>query len=148
MLWLIEPIRKFQRKWFVLNRVPGAVFTTLPFLCNIWVDPISYSFYYWQALPVTCNVKLWLIEPIRKFQIKRSVVNRVPGAVFTTLRACYWQALPVKCNVESGLSHPFASFKENEVLWIWGQMYNFESCLYSMHCLDWSKIVGTSSLGT
>ncbi len=37
------PIHKLQRKWSVVNKVPGVVFTTLHFLCGIWMDPIQFQ---------------------------------------------------------------------------------------------------------
>jgi hypothetical protein len=35
---LSGPICKFQRKLSVVNAAPGTLFTTLHFLCNLWMD--------------------------------------------------------------------------------------------------------------
>ncbi len=83
-LQLIGLIRKLQRKCSAVNMVPGTVFTTL-LLCNSQNGPISQSVCHWHAIPTECYVTLQLIGLICKLQRKCSVVNMVPGTVFTTL---------------------------------------------------------------
>ncbi len=52
----------------------GAVFTTLHFLYNLQIGPISCSVCPWQASQALCNVILHHIGPISKW----SVVNTIP----------------------------------------------------------------------
>jgi hypothetical protein len=37
-LKLIRPVTK---KWSIVNTAPGPIFTTLYFLCNLWIGPLS-----------------------------------------------------------------------------------------------------------
>ncbi len=84
-----------------------------------------------QAFLAWCNVTLQLFGPICKLQRKWSVVNRRPGAIFTTfiLFATYKWAQKawvlnnnrlekLATNKHARFLGPFVSFGENEVLWI------------------------------
>ncbi len=106
----ILPIYKLQRKKFV-NTIPGVIFTTLYFLPNLWVGPISKSVCPWHVFPAWSNATLQHIVPICKLQRKK-FVNTIPGVVFTTLyflhnlrmvpmskSVCPWQVFPAWCNV-------------------------------------------------
>ncbi len=74
-------LHKLWRKWRVVNTTPGTVFTTLHFLHNLQMGPMS-----WRRL---CRVDrgqtLYFIGPSHKLQIKWRVVNTTPVTVFTTL---------------------------------------------------------------
>ncbi len=63
-LQLIVPIPNLQRKWSVVNMAPGAVFTTVCFIPNFKMGPISSS----QVFLDQSNVTLQLIVPIHKLQ--------------------------------------------------------------------------------
>ncbi len=57
----------------------GAVLTTLYFLWNLLMDPISLSVCPWQAFPANLNLTLQLIGSIRNLGRKLNV-NMAPGA--------------------------------------------------------------------
>ncbi len=69
----------------VVNTVPGSVFTALRFLCNLCTSTINYSVILHQARNTCWGHMLELFGPICKFGRKQSVMNMVPGTVFSTL---------------------------------------------------------------
>jgi hypothetical protein len=84
----------------------GDVLTTVLFLCNLQMDPISC-----QAFPALCNVTMGLLGPFASYK-KWIVVNSVTGSIFTTiiflrnlqmdpisLSICQLQAFQALCNV-------------------------------------------------
>jgi len=107
-LLLIGSNHKLQRKWTVVNVVPGCAFTTPHFLCFLWMGHTSLCVCPWQASPAHCNVTLLLNGSNQKLQRKLTVVNVIPGCAFTTphflcylrisrtsLCVCPWPASPV-----------------------------------------------------
>ncbi len=92
--------------------VSGAVFTTLYFLLNLQMGPISLIVCPWLPFTAQCNVALELIRHICKLQRKYSFVNMAHGTVFTTLHflfnlqmgtmsliVCPWLPFTAQCNV-------------------------------------------------
>ncbi len=69
-------------------RAAGTIFTTLHFLCNLWIFPKSQCFLLQSLFKAQCNVALWLIEQTRKLRRKLSVANMVPGS-FPSLGTSY-----------------------------------------------------------
>ncbi len=56
--FLIRPIHKLQRKRSFVNTALGVRFTTLHFLCNLWICTISYSACHWKAFTAKCSEPL------------------------------------------------------------------------------------------
>jgi hypothetical protein len=99
------------------------VFTTLQWLCNLQIGPISWSICHWQVFPVMCFITLQLIRLVHKLQRKWRVVTVKLGLikklffqpnhmVFVTLQwlcnlqmgpiswsVCHWQAFLVMCYI-------------------------------------------------
>ncbi len=69
----------FPLKYVTIFNGIRVVFTTLHFICNLWMSPISQSVCLWQAFTALCNVTLKLIGPIHKLHLKWSVVNMYPA---------------------------------------------------------------------
>ncbi len=84
-LQLGGPIHKLQRKIGVVNMAPGVVFTTLLFLQNIQMYPISQRVTAHKAIKACQGQTLQLGGPIHKLQRKLSVVNMGPEVVFTRI---------------------------------------------------------------
>jgi hypothetical protein len=72
--YLIVSIHKLHGKWSVVNTVPGTVFVTIHFLCNLPIGPISYTVTLQQAREPHS-----FIELMHKLRWKWSVVNTVPN---------------------------------------------------------------------
>ncbi len=70
--------------------MPGAVVTTLHFLHNIQMGPISSTVCSWHDFRALCNVTLELIRPIRKLRSKWSFANTTPGVL---IMCCIWDSL-------------------------------------------------------
>jgi hypothetical protein len=49
--------RQLECNMFIVQAT-GVIFTTLYFLCNLQISPLSYSVCPYQAFPAKCNVTL------------------------------------------------------------------------------------------
>ncbi len=88
-LQLILSIHKLCRKWSILIIILGAVFTTIHFLCNLWMGQIILSVALY-LVRKTCRPKTHqLIGSIGKLQGKSGVANKTPGALFTKIHFCH-----------------------------------------------------------
>ncbi len=109
---LIVQKHKLQRNWSNVNMVPVTVFTTINFLCNLQMGPMSLSICHWWAFTALCNLMRQHIVPKHKLQRNWSIVNMIPLTVFTTihflcnlhmglksLSICRWWAFPALFNL-------------------------------------------------
>jgi hypothetical protein len=112
----------------IWSKTPGTVFTTLYFLPNLWMVPMSQIILVWKGFQGRNTLVYWVLL---KLQRKWSVVNTTPGTVFTTLFLCnlhigpmskyyiilVWKGFQVTNTLVYWIySGPFLSYKENEVL--------------------------------
>ncbi len=123
---LIGPIQKSQNS-SVMNTTPGIVVTTLHFLHNLQLGPISFSVCPCQAFLAQSYVVFQLTWPIHESQIN-DVMNTTPGIVFTTLHflhnlqmgpisfsVCPCQAFLAQSYVALQLTWPIHKTQNNKV---------------------------------
>ncbi len=103
---------------------PEVAFTTLHFLHNLQMGPVSQSVCSWQAFPAKCKTTFQLNGPICNLQRKLCVDNMTPEVVFTTLHflhnlqmglvsqsVCSWEAFPNKCETTFQLNGPICNLQ-------------------------------------
>ncbi len=83
---------------------PGSAFTTLHFLCNFRIGPISYNVSSWQALPhIECNtLAYWAHSYVKTLGFVSFLKSREEWSILPTSI----QYQPAKCNVTLQLTGP------------------------------------------
>jgi len=82
---LTSPICNLLSKLSYVNTAPGTIFTTLHFLRNLPIGPISWSVILLLAGKACYQQTTQLTLPICNLLRKLSVVNNASGTIFTTL---------------------------------------------------------------
>jgi hypothetical protein len=131
-------------KWSIVNMMAETVYTTLHFLHNLKICPISLCVTLHSSGKACQGQTLKHIAPISKLWRKWIVANMTPWTVFITLHfLSNLQMGPLSWIVclrlvklfrdkHPSLYSPFMSYEENEVLWIrpqfntleWNKPYN------------------------
>jgi hypothetical protein len=113
------------KKWSVVNMIPRAIFTTLHFLHNLCMGPISSCV---RLERLSRDKPFRLLGPILKLPLKWSALNMIPGTVFITLNffvtyelakinwfVCFLHAFPAQCNIILLLIRPIG---ESQRKWL------------------------------